>query len=74
MLKCYKFSAYNTQAMYGWGDDAEADAYCDFLNSDLEINIYSWSEIEDQDEIDELDDGGEGVNLGDALQGIKDAT
>lgn len=70
MLTLYKFTAYNTQAMYGWGDDAEADAYCEFLNRNREINVYSWIEITDAAEIAKHDANGEGVNLADALQEI----
>ena len=73
MNQLFKFSAYNTQAMFGWGDDAEAAAYCDFLNRDREINVYSFTEITDADEITKHDNGGEGVNLADALQEITDA-
>lgn len=72
MLSLYVFRAYNSQAMYGWGDDAEADAYCDHLNRDREINVYSWAQVTDADEIDKRDNG-EGVNLADALQEIADA-
>lgn len=72
MLTLYKFSAYNTQAMYGWGDDADAIAYCDFLNRDREINLYTYAEITDADEIARHDKNGEGVNLADALQEIAD--
>ncbi len=68
--KLYKFSAYNTQAVYGWGDDREADAYCDYLNKSREINVYSWTEIADEDEIAKRD--GDGVNLQDELQAIDD--
>lgn len=72
MLTLYKFAAYNTQAMYGWGDEKEADAYCDFLNRDREINVYSFSEITDEAEIAKHDSNGEGVNLADALQETAD--
>ena len=72
MLTLYKFHAYNTQAMYGWGDDAEAEAYCEFLNRDREINVYSYSEITDEAEIAKHDGNGEGVNLADAIQEIAD--
>lgn len=73
MNKLYKFHAYNTQAMYGWGDDAEADAYCDFLNRNREINVYSWTEITDTEDIARHESNGEGVNLDDALIEIADA-
>lgn len=72
MNRLYKFTAYNTQAMYGWGDDAKADAYCDFLNRGREINVYSWTEVTDAEEIAGHDANGEGVNLADALQEIAD--
>ena len=66
----YKFSAFNTQALYGWGDDADADAYCAFLNRNRDINVYAWMEITDAAEIAERDANGEGVNLADALQDV----
>lgn len=72
MLKLFKFTAYNSQAMYGWGNDAEADAYCDHLNRKREINVYSYAEITDSAEIAKRDGNGEGVNLFDALQEIAD--
>ena len=70
MLTLYKFSAYNTQAMYGWGDEAEAAAYCEHLNRDREINVFSYGEITDADEIAKHEHNAEGVNLGDALSDI----
>lgn len=73
MPTLYKFTAYNSQAMYGWGNDAEADTYCDRLNRDREINVYSHSAITDADEIAEHDSNAEGVNLADALQEIAEA-
>lgn len=72
MLNLYKFTAYNSQAMYGWGDDADADAYCDHLNRKREINVYGWTQITDADEIARLDNGGAGVNLADELLAIAD--
>ena len=72
MLNLYVFKAYNSQALYGWGDDAEADAYCDHLNRDFEINVYAWYQITDPDEIAKRDDGETGVNLTDELAEIRD--
>lgn len=71
-LNLYKFTAYNTQPMYGWGDDAEADAYCEYLNLDREINVYSWEQVTDEGEIAHRDSCGDGVNLDEALQEIAD--
>jgi hypothetical protein len=73
MLQLFEFRAYNTQAMYGWGDADEADQYCDFLNRNREVNAYSVTEITDTDEIDRHDrhdrhdSNADGVNLADAL-------
>ena len=74
MLNLYKFTAYNSQTLYGWGSDAEADAYCDHLNRNREINVYSWAVITDADEIALRDDGETGVILADELQAIADQT
>lgn len=46
MEKWFKFTAYNSQAVYGIGTEAEADKYCDILNSKREINVYSWRELD----------------------------
>lgn len=73
MNNLYEFAAYNSQKMYGWGDDAEADAYCDHLNRDREINVYAWRQITDTDEIAKRDRNGEGVLLADELNSIADA-
>lgn len=69
MEKLYKFTAYNTQAMFGWGDEAEAERFCEHLNKSREINVYSFAEVTDADEIKQRD--GEGVNLADALTEIE---
>jgi len=67
----WKFKAYNTESVYGWGTTDEADKYCDFLNSDREINVFHSEEIEDDDEIiAKLESGNGGVNLADELQEI----
>jgi hypothetical protein len=65
MLNLYKFSAYNAQALYGWGCDREAEEYANFLNARREINVYGWEQITDPEEIVFRD--GDGVNLQDAL-------
>lgn len=74
MLKAYKFTAYNSQALYGWGNEAEADAYATHLNRDREINVYGFAEVVDEDEVAKLDAGyGDQINLGDELIAIRDA-
>lgn len=68
MNQLFKFTAYNAQAMFGWGDENEANAYCDFLNRNREINMYSYEEI--TDDVERYDE--QGINLADALQEIAD--
>lgn len=72
MLNLYAFKSYNSQTLYGWGDDAEADAYCDYLNRKRDINVYSWQQVTDPEEITRKADGQVGVNLSDELLEIRD--
>lgn len=69
MEKWFKFSAYNSQAIYGYGTEQEADAYCDRLNRNREINVYGAEEITDPDTLADFDAGkrDDGFNLADAL-------
>lgn len=63
----WKFTTYNSQAMYGWGSEDEASAYVDHLNDGKDVNLYSYAEVTDPELIAELDDGNEGFNLSDEL-------
>ena len=73
MNKLFKFSAYNSQMQYGWGDETEADTYADHLNRNREINVYSFTEVTDSDEIAKVEAGyGDQVNLADELTAIRD--
>lgn len=45
----YEFTAYNSEAIYGFGTEAEAAKYCDHLNKDREINVYAASPAEGDD-------------------------
>ena len=38
--RTYIFRAYNTESVYGYGTSLEADRYCNFLNTDRDINLY----------------------------------
>jgi hypothetical protein len=67
MLQLFKFTAYNTEGHYGWGDESEAADYCDFLNIGREINTFSYREITDPDILAQEPIG---VNLQDELQEI----
>jgi hypothetical protein len=71
MHTLYVFTAYNTQAMYGWGKEADAEAYCAFLNLNREINVFSWQEVTDEEEVALRDRNAEGVNLSDELYEIR---
>lgn len=74
MSKAYKFAAYNSQALYGWGTEAEAIAYADHLNRDREINVYCFAEVTDTDELAKLDAGyGDQLNLSDELIAVRNA-
>lgn len=63
----YKFTAYNTQARYGYGTEAQAERYVDLLNKGRDINVYAYAQITDADEIANLENGDTGFNLDDAL-------
>lgn len=42
------FTAYNSQAHFGFGTEAEADAYSDILNRKREINVYGYEAADDE--------------------------
>ena len=46
----YEFTAYNSQAIYGYGTKDVADRYCDHLNKGREINVYGYSIAEGSNE------------------------
>lgn len=69
--KCYKFSAYNSQAIYGWGSEVEADIYADHLNRNREINVFGFAEVTDVALLAELESGyHDQVDLDDELAAI----
>lgn len=73
----WKFAAYNTQSMYGYGSDTEANAYCEYLNRGKDINHRSAEYLADDDDDAQrlsgvLDIASEGVNLDEALAAIAD--
>lgn len=48
----YKFTAYNSQTLYGWTlDQAVLDAVLDQLNSRREVNVYAATELGDTDDV-----------------------
>lgn len=65
--KWYKFAASNETPYFGWGSEAEADRYCDYLNRDRDINCYEVTEVLDADEQERLDESTEACNLSDEL-------
>lgn len=46
----YEFTAYNSEAIYGYGTEAEAAEYCERLNKDRDINVYSYDVAPGSDE------------------------
>lgn len=66
----YKITAYNTQARYGYGSEAEAAKLCEILNSGREINVYSFEVVEDAEEIARLESDQVWANLEDELAAI----
>ena len=40
-MNWYRFHAYNTQALYGFGSAEDADKFCDRLNQGRDINHYA---------------------------------
>jgi len=68
----FAFRAYNQEARYGWGDAAEADEYCDLLNTGRAINLYQVYPLDDREAAElRLDDRDDTVNLDDALAAHK---
>ena len=65
----YKFTAYNSQAQYGYGTEAQAERYVDLLNKDRDINVYAYKQITDAEEIANLDKGDAGFSLDDVEYG-----
>lgn len=59
MTSFFKIAAYNAQALYFWGTDADCDRYVDWLNRNREINVYSaaaipadqWAEMETREDV-----------------------
>lgn len=67
--KWFMFTAYNSQAHYGFGTRQEADKYCDILNRNREVGQYGYNEITDADALASLNNGDDtdGFRLDDAL-------
>jgi hypothetical protein len=40
-MNWYRFAAYNSQALYGFGSADEAEQFCDRLNKGRDINHYA---------------------------------
>jgi len=45
----YEFTAYNSEAIYGYGTESDANQYCDHLNKGREINVYGASVADGED-------------------------
>ena len=54
----YAFKAFNSTTLYGYTHDtAIAEAYCDRLNRNRDINVYSFQTVTDNNLLTELDNG-----------------
>lgn len=66
----YKFVAYNTQTLYGYGTAEEADQFSDQLNASRVINHYAAHALDEATATElKLEDNTEAFNIGDELQG-----
>ena len=45
----YEFTAYNSETIYSYGTESEADQYCDHLNTNRESNVYAASVADGED-------------------------
>lgn len=50
METTFEFTAYNTETQYGYGTEAEATLYLDWLNKGREINLYQMAKSDITDE------------------------
>jgi hypothetical protein len=58
----YVLRAYNSTPLYGYTDDpAIAEAYCDQLNRNREINVFSLYKVMDAELLAELNKGAHAV-------------
>jgi hypothetical protein len=69
MEKWFEFTAFNSQAHYGFGTEQEASAYQDILNRKREVGQYGYTEITDADALAKLNSGDDtdGFRLDDAI-------
>ena len=54
MIEIFKFTAYNTEAQYGYGTEEQAIEYVELLNKDREVNLYEYELIEISEEEAEM--------------------
>ena len=67
----WEFRAYNSEARYGYGDEQDAEAYCDHLNLGRDINVYAPAALTDANaEMLRLDQRSDTISLGDELHAI----
>ena len=59
----WQFGGSNLQAEYGYGTEAQAEAYRARLNAQREINCYERELVEDAETIEWIEGGNEGFDL-----------
>lgn len=67
----FAFRAYNSQTLFGYGTEEEADLYADFLNTSRTYNVYGAYPVSaDEDDAENLERNTDAFNLADELQSI----
>jgi hypothetical protein len=70
--KWYAFRIYNTGTLYGFGTEDEAGEYCDILNQNREINVYTAHEVTESESSElHLEENTEAFNLDDEIAARK---
>jgi hypothetical protein len=70
-MQWFAFRAYNTQALYGFGTEAEAERFASHLNETRAINVYAPYPLSDAEAVElRVEDNSEAFNIDDALREI----
>jgi hypothetical protein len=67
-MNWYVFKAYNSQAIYAYGTEHEADKYCDALNNRAIINLYSYEVCNEKMSYELENERNDGFNLSDYFE------
>ncbi len=74
MEQWFAFRAFNSQTLYGFGTDEQADKYAEHLNQSREINVYGAHPMTTDEAIElRVDKRDDAFNLDDELRAVADA-